>query len=86
MSAYASVVLPEPLRPMIACTSPCPTDQVDAAQDLAAAIGDGHHVQVADDQRAVVGLVVIGPVSAGGGLVLHGLIHASFVANCTSPE
>ena len=39
---------------MMACTSPWRTVEVDAAQDLAAWVGDWDDVQVTDDERAVV--------------------------------
>ena len=38
MSAYASVDLPEPFGPMIACTSPGLTAKVDALDDLGAVL------------------------------------------------
>ncbi len=39
ISDFISVDLPMPLRPTSATISPCATDEIDAVQDLALAIG-----------------------------------------------
>ena len=52
ISVLPSVLLPEPLGPMMACTSPGATDEVEAPQDLVAVLAlGGAHVQIVDPEQ-----------------------------------